>query len=364
MTKRVCAYIDILALQHNLQQVKKIAPQSAIMAMVKANAYGHGLLRTAQALSAADAFGVATLDEAIHLRDAGIKKPVILMSGFINATELNLAVEKQITPVIHHGDQIERLQRTRLSSPLAIWLKMDSGMGRLGFSAEQLPDIYQQLSSNPDIKKPIGLMTHLACSDQRNNPHTIHQIELFYKTVVWSGARSLACSAAIMAWPQTHADWVRPGIMLYGISPFADSTGLEFGLKPVMTLISRLIAVKEIAKGGSVGYGAAWVCDKDTKIGLVNIGYGDGYPRHAKQGTPVLVNQRRCSLVGRVSMDLIAVDLSGHPHVAVSDPVVLWGEGLPIEEVAACADTSGYELVCKVMPRVRFVEKNQMTDGN
>jgi len=355
MNLRTCASIHLPALQHNLLQVKKLAPHSRIMAMLKANAYGHGLLRVAAALEGADAFGVATLHEAMTLRQASITKPIVIMCGFINTDELRLMAEHNLTAVIHHADQISLLQNITLSSPLTVWLKIDTGMRRLGFLPQQAAAAYAQLSDSAHIAKPIGLMTHLACSDEPNNVHTINQIAAFNEIATWEGPRSLACSAAIIAWPQTHADWVRPGIMLYGVSPFAQQSGLEFGLKPAMSLTARLIAIKELKKGDTAGYSATWTCAEDMKMGIVSIGYGDGYPRQAKNGTPVLVNGKRCTLAGRVSMDLISVDLSNQPDAAVGDTVLLWGEGLPVEEIAQCAGTIGYELLCKVTARVPFL---------
>ncbi len=350
---RACVQIDISALEHNFAQIKKIAPSANVMAMIKANAYGHGLVSVAKALPQANAFGVATIDEAIALRQAGIQQPLVVMSGFFDEAELTCMLDYQLTAVIHHFDQIQLLQQTSLSSPLGVWLKIDTGMRRLGFLPEHAASAHQALLDHPQVKKPLVVMTHLACSDQRNHPHTVTQIAQFNQAVAsWPGLRSLACSAAMIDRPQIHADWVRPGILLYGISPFADQTGLMFGLKPAMTLMARLISVKEVCKGDSIGYGATWVCPKDMKIGVVSMGYGDGYPRHAKSGTPILVNGQRCTLIGRVSMDLITVDLKNQPHAKRGDPVVLWGKGLPVEEIAACAGTIGYELVCKVTTRV------------
>ena len=350
---RASVRIDLSALQHNFEQIKKIVPTAYVMAMIKANAYGHSLLPVAQALSQADGFGVATIDEAIALRQADIRQPLVVMSGFVDEAELRCMVDNQLTAVIHHSNQIQILQRTTLSSPFSVWLKIDTGMKRLGFLPEEASTAYQALLDHPQVRKPLVFMTHLACSDQHNHPHTTKQIAQFHQTVAsWPGLRSLACSAAILDRPQTHADWVRPGILLYGISPFSDKTGLMFGLKPVMTLTARLISVKEARKGESIGYGDTWICPKDTKIGVVSIGYGDGYPRHAKSGTPVLINAERCALIGRVSMDLITVDLENQPHAKLGDTVVLWGQGLPVEEIAACAGTIGYELVCKITARV------------
>lgn len=347
--------IDLSAIKHNLRQVRQFSPTARIMAMVKANGYGHGLLRVAHALSEVDALGVATLDEAMMLRVAGITKSIVVMCGFINAEELRVMSEQHLTAVIHHFEQISLLQQTQLNSPLQIWFKIDTGMHRLGFLPEEVPTAYAQLSSCASVAKPINLMTHLACSDEPGSTHTKQQIAVFNEIAIWEGPKSLACSAAIMAWPQTHADWIRPGIMLYGVSPFAARSGVEFGLKPAMSLTARLMAIKKLKKGEAIGYGATWVCPEDMPIGIVSIGYGDGYPRQAKNGTPVLVGEKRCALVGRVSMDMITVDLRDHVDAAVGDRVLLWGPGLPVEEIARCVGTSGYELLCKVTARVPVV---------
>lgn len=354
MSQRVFAHIDVAALQHNLQAVKALAPDSCVLAMIKANGYGHGLLRVAGALAAADAFGVASIDEAMNLRQAGVAKPIVVMSGFIDRDELMQMVEHNLTAVLHQIEQVNLLQQHALATPLSVWLKVDTGMFRLGFSPEQLNSVYQRLATNPNVKQPLGFMTHLACSDELANGHTSAQIALFEKSILWPGARSLACSAAIIAWPQTHADWVRPGIMLYGASPFSHCHAAELGLKPVMSLSSRLVAIKPLRKGDKVGYGATWECPHDTHLGIASIGYGDGYPRQAPNGTPVLVNGQRCALVGRVSMDLISIDLEHQPNAKVGDPVLLWGKQLPVEEIAAAAGTSCYELLCKVTARVPF----------
>lgn len=355
MVTRACADINLAALRHNLQQVKKTAPKSRVMAMVKANAYGHGLLPIARALSDADALGVATVQEALQLRQQGVSQPIAVMGGFQDGAELQQLLNQRLQAVIHSEYQLSLLEALSHSKQtLQVWLKIDTGMHRLGFLPEQVTDAYARLLACSWVEKPIGFMTHFACSDQQEHPLTAEQLAIFHKTVVWPGEQNLASSSAIMIWPQTHADWVRPGIMLYGVSPFTHQAGTDFDLKPVMTLRSRIIAIKTVCQGESVGYGATWVCPHDMRVGVVSIGYGDGYPRSAQNGTPVLINGKRCSLVGRVSMDLITVDLTEQPQAAVNDPVVLWGEGLPVEQVAHCAGTIGYELLTKVTPRVEF----------
>jgi len=352
------AVLNLDAVQHNLAKVRSCAPGAKVMALVKANGYGHGMLRMAEALQNADAFAVARVDEGIRLRKAGFKNRIAVLEGFTCAEELDELLHYQLDAVVHSFTQLEIFEARTEQQAIVIWLKLDTGMNRLGFKAKDFNDIYQRLNRCPIIKQPISLMTHLANADDKNDDKTLKQISLFNETVDgFSGERSIANSAGILGWKQSLTDWVRPGVMLYGISPFPDSTGEQLGLKPIMELHSQLIAVKQIEKGDAVGYGGSWTCEKPTMLGVVAIGYGDGYPRYAKTGTPVLVNGKRVPLVGRVSMDMIAVDLEFQPDAKPGDPVILWGDGLPVEEIARCADTIPYTLVCGVTQRVQLVEK-------
>jgi alanine racemase len=354
MTRPAQAILDLPALSHNLTQVRRLAPGRRIMAVIKANAYGHGMVKTARALGEADAFAVACLDEAIILREAGITQPLVLLEGFFDAAELPLLTQHRLITVVHHEEQLAILERSRLDAPLPVWLKVDSGMHRLGLAPAKLVNIWQRLNACGSLQV-LGFMTHLANADYRNDPLTLQQLKSFTEAVdAYPGQRSIANSAAVLSWPQTHGDWVRPGIMLYGVSPFADSSGSSHGLKPVMSLHSRLIAVNHFKRGDRIGYGGEWECPEDMAVGVVAIGYGDGYPRHAKAGTPVLVNNKRVPLIGRVSMDMICVDLRGQAQAHSGDPVCLWGEALPVEEVARYAGTIPYELLCRVTSRVHF----------
>lgn len=359
MTRPTRAVIDLGALRHNLQVSRHAAPNSKHMAIIKAHAYGHGMVRIAQALDDADAFGVALIEEAIPLREAGISKPILLLEGLISEQDLSLIRGYKLDCVVHHESQL-RLLEAASGDPLAVWLKIDTGMHRLGFKPQQANEVYQRLKQCPVVKQPIHLMTHLANADDRDDSLTEQQIKAFYNAIQFSDAEdsniscSIANSAGILGWPASHADWVRPGIMLYGVSPFVAGKGSEYELKPVMTLKSALIAVNQFNKGDKVGYGGSWTCPEDMPIGVVAIGYGDGYPRHARPGTPVLVNGKRVQLVGRVSMDMISVDLREQPGAVVGDSVSLWGEGLPVEEVADYASTIAYELLCSVTNRVQF----------
>ena len=352
MTRPAQAILDLSALSHNLSRVRQLAPGRRVMAVIKANAYGHGMVKAAKAMHDADAFAVACLDEALILREAGIAQPLILLEGFFNAAEVPLVTKHQLIPVVHHEDQVDILERNSVTAPLSIWIKVDSGMHRLGVAPEKIAEIWRRLNACGSVQI-LGFMTHLANADYRNDPSTPQQVNNFTEAVEpYPGLRSIANSAAILTWPQTHGDWVRPGIMLYGVSPFSDSQGDIHGLKPVMSLYSRLIAVNHFKRGDRIGYGGEWECPEDMPVGVVAIGYGDGYPRHAKNGTPVLVNDKRAPVIGRVSMDKICVDLRTQPQARCGDPVCLWGAALPVEEIARYASTIPYELLCRVTSRV------------
>lgn len=355
MSRPTYMKIDLAALRHNVQRVQAMAVGRSIIAMVKANAYGHGIVRIAHALTMVDALGVASLEEGLILRDAGITQPIVLAEGLFNAEELMEAAKHHFTLMVHHLPHVEMLENAKVNEPFKVWLKINTGMHRLGISPAQLPEIYQRLSAAPAVQKPIGLMTHFAEADAPDSEATTQQLNLFNEvTAAYSGPRSLANSAAIIAWPATHGDSVRPGLMLYGASPFAGKTGLDHQLKPVMTLWSRLIALTHVEKGGKIGYGGTWTAPENMTIGVVGVGYGDGYPQFAQNGTPVLVNGVECPLVGRVSMDMLTVDLRNIPNAQIGDPVVLWGEGLPVERIAAMSQTSAYEILTRMTPRPKI----------
>jgi len=355
MTRPTKIIIHLDALRHNLQQIKKQAPHSSILAMVKSNGYGHGIQRVALALSQADAFGVACSEEGLLLRKAGVRQPIVLIEGLFTPDELTLAEAENFTPVVHHEAQVEIFEKNPCVNPLSIWLKINTGMNRLGFNPTEIKKIVQRLIICPSVKKPIHFMTHFATADDVSNSSQIEQqIAIFDKTVSgFSGLQSLCNSAGIFAWPSAHRDWVRPGLMLYGASPFAGHSGTDYGLRPAMSLESKLIATHIIAKGESVGYGSTWVSPEEMPIGVVAMGYGDGYPQFAKNGTPILVNNSICPLVGRVSMDMLTVDLRTQPHAKIGDPVTLWGEGLPVETIAEGNHSSAYELLTRITQRVR-----------
>ena len=352
------AVIDLSACRHNLSVAKQFAPDSKCIAIIKANAYGHGMVNIAKALNEADAFGVARIGEAIQLRQAGITSPILLLEGFFSEEELNLVREHKLDTVIHSESQLQLLESSDTNAITAV-VKVDSGMHRLGFAPEEIKTVSQQLEKNSNIKQPLKFMTHFSSADDKHDEKTLKQIDVFFQSIegINYNEISIANSAGILGWPQSHATWNRPGIMLYGVSPFVNGKAEDHSLKPVMTLSSQIISIKSVNKGEAIGYGGTYICEKDMTVGIVAVGYGDGYPRHAKTGTPVLVNGKRCSLLGRVSMDMICVDLSEQPNSAVNDPIVLWGDGLPIEEVAASSETIGYELLCGVTKRVEFIYK-------
>jgi len=351
------AVIDYAALRHNLSIVGHYAPSSKIMAVIKANAYGHGLLGVANALNHADGFAVARIDEAIKLRQQGHQQRILVLAGFSNATELKCFYQYQLDSVIHHSHQLDLLERQN-QPPLNVWLKLDSGMGRLGFRPDEFEAAYQRLKAC--AVNDIILMTHLANADDLKDNKTQQQLKVF-KQHSHQQVSSIANSAAILAWQQAISEWVRPGIMLYGISPFADKTSKDFGLRPVMQLHSKLIAIKTLQKGDSVGYGTDYQCQQTTRLGIVAIGYGDGYPRSAKTGTPVLIHQQRVPLIGRVSMDIITVDLNTCPAAQIGDTVTLWGNDLAIEIIANHANTIPYTLVCGITQRVPILVRQLAT---
>lgn len=359
MTRPARVIIDLAALRHNYSRVQHLAAGRKIMAVVKADAYGHGLTRVANTLSNVDAFGVACLEEAEQLREANISQPIVLLEGPFASSELKTIDALSLDLVVHHVSQVEMLEQATTTKPLRVWLKIDSGMHRLGFEAKELSSIWQRLQACDAVADNIILMTHLAVSNEPDNPITQRQLEDFaFACADYKAPRSIANSAAIVANSDSHADWVRPGLMLYGVSPMQDCVASDHDLQPVMSLVSQLISVKKLQKGEPVGYGASWICPSDTTIGIVAAGYGDGFPRHAKSGTPMLVNGQRACMIGNASMDMLTVDLSSQPQAKVGDPVELWGTNLAIEEVAMYAGTIAYELLCGVHKRLAFVEKN------
>lgn len=351
--KPATAKISSLALKHNLQTIKQKAANSKIIAVVKANAYGHGVVFVSSAIEdMVDCFGVARLEEALSLRSNGITKPILLLEGFFSAKDLPIIAVNNIQTVVHNLEQLQALQQANLPHPIKVWLKIDTGMHRLGVALEQVDWFYQALKASDNVHKDIGFVSHFSRADELDSDYTNIQLSRFLQsTENKQGQRSIAASGGILFWQQSHLDWIRPGIIMYGISPI-NVPAKEYNLTPVMTLTSSLISIKDHQKGEPVGYGGHWVSDRDTKIGVVAIGYGDGYPRDVPTGTPVYLNGRRVPIVGRVSMDMMTVDLGIDSQDKVGDEVILWGKELPIEEIAQISDILSYELITKLTPRV------------
>jgi alanine racemase len=350
----VSATVDSGALRHNLNVVRQWAPKSRVMAVIKANAYGHGLVAVARALETADAFAVARVDEGLTLRLAGIATPTVLLEGVFDREQLEAAAGANFELVVHTPEQIELLRSAATGVRFKVWLKLDSGMNRLGFKGAAFGAAHAVLSALGSVQLPVNLFTHLASADLPELPTTAEQLALFAAaTESLSGERSLENSAAMLSYPDAQGDWVRPGLLLYGVSPFAGSIGADYGLRPAMTLHSHVIAVKELSPGEHVGYGGAWTASRPTRLAVAAVGYGDGYPRSLDSGAPALVNGERAGLAGRVSMDMIGIDVTDLQRPpALGDPVVLWGDGLPVEEIAVWADTIPYELLCGISQRV------------
>ena len=347
----VTAQIDKQALIDNIKTIKALVPHSKIVAVVKANGYGHGLYLTASTLDPyADAFAAARISEAISLRERGIKKPIILLEGFYEPSDVPLIAKYNLDDFEH----VEAIENADLPDPIRCWMKIDIGMHRLGAAPDEVAEMKLRLEQCANVRKPLGLISHLSVADTPSEyAYNEEQIDYFFKVAKnFNGELCLGNSASILRWPKSHTDWVRPGIILYGISPFEGKVGADFGLKPVMTLKSSLIAIRKVKRGAKVGYGAAWTAPYDTVIGIVATGYGDGYPRSAPNGTPVWVNGRIVPTAGHVCMDMLFVDLGPNAQDKVGDKAILWGKEVPVETIAKLCGTIPYELVCRIMPRV------------
>jgi alanine racemase len=352
MPRPIQARINLSALEHNLQVARR-ATGARIMAVIKAAAYGHGLLCAAKALSAADGFALLDVNEAVRLREAGFRQAILLLEGCFTPDDLMLAAEYDLVCVIHSPKQIAMLDAYPRPGKLQVWLKINSGMNRLGFAPQDVPAVLEKLRMHRAVRD-ITLMTHFACADEAAG--VAAQLAVFNALAApYRMACSLANSAALLRYPETHGDWVRPGIMLYGASPFTEVAAQQLGLQPVMTLHSEIISVRELKPGECVGYGGLFCAESSMRIGTVACGYADGYPRHAPSGTPILVAGQRTRTLGRVSMDMLSVDLSALPGTDTGSPVTLWGAGLPVEEVAHSAGTISYELLCALTARVPVV---------
>ena len=347
MKRAAFAKINLAHLKHNLATIRKLVNPSKLMAVVKADAYGHGMLQVCKTLSDADAFSVAYISEAVELRNNGIKQPLVALQGFSSEEDLKFSVKHDIQVVMHHAEQLKILRSVGKVESLNVLLKVDTGMHRLGFEVEEFNSVLAEIKSYLSPSSNLRLMTHLACADELENQATLQQLDTFSSLAnEHTYEQSIANSAGILAWPDSHRDWVRPGLALYGINPVknhASSSAVD--LRPVMSLHAPLISIKRCKKGEKVGYGGDFCCPKDMVIGIIAIGYADGYPRHLK-GTPrVAIGKNKAPVVGRVSMDMIAVDLDGI-NVQVGEIVEIWGESISVTEVAEHAETISYELLC------------------
>ena len=347
------ARIDSGALRANLRAIRARAPRSRVMAVVKANAYGHGLVPTALALADADAFAVARLEEAVALRDNGLKRRIVLLEGVFDAAQLAQAAQLELDLVVHQPLQIELLEGYAGPKPLPLWLKVDTGMNRLGFRPEEFRVAWERLRRLTPAPRELRVMTHLASADEADDNTSAAQLQRLRPLIDGLDVElSIANSAGILALPASHAQWVRPGLALYGVSPFAGQRGAQFGLRPAMTLESTVIAVRNVGVGERVGYGGVWRAPRASRVAIVAAGYGDGLPRGIPSGAPVLIGSHRAPVAGRVSMDMIAADVTDLPPVNVGERVELWGARLAVEELAAAAGTIPYELLCGVSQRV------------
>lgn len=348
------AKIDLQALQHNAKQARQYAPQQKLLAVIKSDAYGHCVIETAKALvSHVDGFAVARTDEGIALRENDIKNDILVMGGFESEAEFVAIANNNLAVVIHDPVQLTLMKGYQGDALIKVWLKLETGMHRLGIMANDIESVWLQLKQHKNIHQDMVIMSHFAKSEELNDPMTQQQIEKFEKLVQpYETEQSLANSAAIISWPQSHKDWLRAGALLYGLSPFPDRTAESLGLKPVMTLTTHLKTIRHIKQGASVGYGATWTAAKNMKVGVIAVGYGDGYPRMIGKDAYVLLRGKPAPILGRVSMDMCTIDLSQHPAAKVGDEVVLWGNGLPVEIVAKSVNTDPRELVTGLTSRV------------
>ena len=341
---RVYGTINKSALIHNLSIVRKKAPSSKVMAVVKSKAYGHGLLAVSKILEPnIDAFAVATVDEAVELRESGVRCPICVLSGFYNRNQVATLSALSIDVVIYCSEQLDILESELQDGHISVWIKIDTGMHRLGYTIHTSKLAIDRVKGNPNLKL-IGLMSHLACADDLNSDFTQSQLTAFKQYETFRINHSIANSAGVLAWSDSHLDWVRPGLMLYGASPIIGKTAAELELKPVMNLYSTLVAIGELRKGERIGYGQTWTSTSDRRYGIVCCGYGDGFLRSASSRANVLIDGRCAKVIGRVSMDSLAIDLSRHLHAKVGTKVKLLGDGMPVEDLAIAAKTTAYEI--------------------
>lgn len=356
MSRTAVAILSRENLLHNISVIKSRAKNSKIIAMVKANAYGHGIRSVGIRLDChADMLGVASIDEAIALRNAGVKADILLAQGIFEQEELNIASEYGFHVVFHNHHHIDWFLSSDISNPIHIWIKVNTGMGRLGFRPEEAKIYYDKFNAST-LAKSIKIMSHFACADEKDHPLNAQQIAVFEELVRYTNTEYSFCnSAGILNFPEYHYDYVRPGIAIYGISPIDGISASDIGLKPVMTVKSNIMSVQNYNKGDSIGYGARYICEENMPVGIIAFGYGDGYPIGARNGAPILVNGIECKLIGRPSMDMIAVDLRNAPETNIGDPVILFGEGLPVEKLVTFTPNITYDIITGIQNRVRFI---------
>ena len=357
MARPILATLSTENLLHNIRVISEKVRPASVIAMVKSNAYGHGIRSTAMRLEGHVAmFGVASIDEALILDSISLTTSILLAEGVFDAQELIVASEKSFHVVFHDYKQLEWLEVTTLPFPIHAWLKINTGMGRLGFAVDEAQMVYERLCASTNTRKPIRVMSHFACADMVGHVLSDRQIAAFsrFKNTITDTQYSFCNSAALFKYPELHYNYVRVGIAMYGVSPFSDITAHDLGLRPVMTFATKLISVKTLPKGANIGYGARYTCPETMPVGVIACGYGDGYPITARDGTPLLINGVRCPLIGRVSMDMMAVDLRGNPEAQVGDRVVMWGEGLPLEEVVVHTSEIVWNMLTNIQLRVKF----------
>jgi len=364
MTRPTRALLNWSHLRHNYELARSTG-SGRTYAVIKANGYGHGLVNCARALSTADGFAVACVDEALTLREAGIQRPLVVLQGAYSEQEWKQAAEQNIQLVVHHPQQLEQRAAVNLSAPVGVWLKINSGMNRVGFRVEEADAVLAQIQADEQLELQY-VMTHFATADDENSPQFAQQLAAMASRD-WPVPLSISNSAALLTDKRVDGRLLeegvrRPGILLYGASPLNYRSAQELGLKAVMTLESQVISTHTVAAGETVGYGGDWRAERDTRVGVITIGYGDGYPRHAPAGTPVLVDGVECPLIGRVSMDMITVDLTDHPAAQIGSHAELWGENLSVDRIAALCGTISYELFCQLTPRVKRVAKTLPSD--
>lgn len=361
MTRNTFMHVDPSGIEHNLNRVKQLAPHSHITAMVKANAYGCGLNKVIPIFCGqVEALGVACINEAVVIRQLGYDMPIILFQGTFSAEEYSLIDQYRFELVIHSEHQLQQFLHYKFAKPIQCWLKVDTGMHRLGIALEDVENAVKRLKDSANVTKPIGIMSHFACADVPGhalNTYQRTQFDTIHSMLGSDFIYSLSNSAAIISQPSAHYDMVRPGIMLYGGSPIKNKMAAELGLKPVTSFYSQIMSIKKISAGESVGYGAIWAAKRQSKIAVVAAGYGDGYPRHISPEAYVAVDNQTAPIVGRISMDMLVIDVTELSRISIGDKVELWGAQVPIDQVANWAGTISYELLCQFQQRVEPFKK-------